>query len=218
MNSRKKFVSANLYEIKKARVVFRARNFEKAKIEMKNIIENGQATGDVFYYYGYCLYTVDNDKKEAFKYFNKAINWFLEYKSEFSEDDNFDKSIYNLGILFYKGKQIDLLRVKKIWDFGLKQNKNNEYINKEYQQLQDQILFGTLFTKANSFMKELDACSSAADIEQVKSKYSEVFSKYTIEEIEAFKGIMDDQINFVTKVITEFDNLISEKLELLGSV
>ncbi len=209
--------------IKTARIIYLGRNYEKARGLFKDLLDRGVRTGDVHYYYAFALdfpgATVTNlengeevvripNFKEITDNYATAVKWLNEYKSEFPEDKNRDKAMYNLGVMFYRDTvDMDLKKVKEVWDLGLRINPGNTYIKKEYPNLKPKLEYTEARETVASFLTALGEAKTAAEVDQVGSDYR---SKVTQLDFSKFKKWVKN-LDEVTRVVTDFDKFIDTR-------
>lgn len=216
---------SDLADIKKARIYYLGKKYDVARDMFKALLDRGVRTGDVLYYYAYALdfpgvfvtnaeggetnVTIRNFK-EITETYSEAVKWLNAYTSEFPEDNNQDKAMYNLGIMFYRASSHrDLKRVKEVWDLGLRINRSNPYIEKEYPNLTRQLEFQELIGTVESF---LDALRNAKTVPEVETAAATYRSKVTQTDLSKFEKLVAVPAE-VTQAITQFDKLVNSRKE-----
>lgn len=216
---------SDLADIKKARIYYLGKKFDVARDMFKALMDRGVRTGDVLYYYSYALdfpgnfvtniangetnVTIPNFK-EITENYSEAVKWLNTYTSEFPEDHNQDKAMYNLGIMFYRpSSHRDLKRVKEVWDLGMRINPSNPYIEKEYPNLSRQLEFQLLIETVESFLSELRDAKTVPDVEKVASTYRSKVTKTDLSKYEKVVAVPTE----VTQAISQFDKLIDSRKE-----
>ncbi|MBL8992756.1 MAG: hypothetical protein JNM63_05405 [Spirochaetia bacterium] len=216
---------SDLAEIKKARIYYLGKKFDVARDMFKSLMARGVRTGDVLYYYAYALdfpgvfvTNVDGSEtnvtirnfKEITETYSEAVKWLNRYQSEFPEDNNQDKAMYNLGIMFYRpSSQRNLKRVKEFWDLGLRINPANPYIEKEYPNLSRQLEFQGLIETVETFLGELKNAKTVPEVESVASSYRSKVTKTDLSKYEKVVAVPAE----VTEAIAQFDKLVESRKE-----
>lgn len=162
----------NFRAIKKARAIFVTKNYPKAQEAFKELIDQGITSGDVYYYYGRCL-QFDEQYSKSIEYYKKALDWFRVYQSEFPEDNNFDKLLYNYGLVHYEKPNPNYGKTLEIWDIGLKINDKNEFIVNNYDMVSLTHDYRQVQQRIVRFQDELFKAQSEAEVNTLLNSFIE---------------------------------------------